>query len=706
VRNKSFNLSVVDAAKEFIPAFNQYLSVRNPLDSAQKTKLESYYNVDFTNQYNSSHHNQISGAADALSSLGDNALALQYDFIADSSFALGEKDGLVDLPNNTSYSQAHSKFHSSMRHFQQEFGYYDVFIADISNGNIIYSVFKELDFATSIRTGPYAQSGIGKVFTKAANASSEDQVFFSAFDPYRPSYDAMAGFVASPIYADGKPIAVLIFQMPMDRINLVMTHNKKWKEKGFGESGETYMVNEHGVLMNESRFFIEDKSAYLTAIKRNYAREAKEIEQLGTSLGIQPVDSASFELALKGQQGFHTILDYRDVEVFSSYSQFILGDHKYAMIAEMDVEEALRPAVKLADSLLRSAIIEMLVLMSLAIVITLWFIGKLVRPLTFLGRACEELSEGKGDLTIRLRSTNIPEIDRIAHGFNGFVAQVRDIVSKMKTDADCLATASQELSVITEQSTQRTSQQKQQTELVASAVEELSVSIEDVTKSTVQSNAKSHQAKKSLQLNVQRTELASDNIKLLVKLIADSSVVIGGMKNEVNQITGVLGVITSIADQTNLLALNAAIEAARAGEAGRGFSVVADEVRALATRSQESTVEIAKMVEVMNQSSIKSVRSMEKASEAASGGLDLVDLLGIAMAELDTELEQMLSLSDGVAVASEQQNHTSNSVALNISEIHHMAIDIESGSQQTRESAQELAKIATRTHDLVDRFSV
>ena len=213
VRTKSFNPSVVDAAKVFLPAFNEYLSVRDLLSSAEKTELESYYSVDFTNQYNDLNPDDISGAADALSSLSSNALAMQYDFIAGSSFALGEKDGLVNLANNTQYAEAHRKYHPSMRRFLQEFGYYDIFIADID------SVFKELDFATSISAGPYAQSGIGEVFTKAANASSEDQVFFSSFTTYRSSYDAMAGFAASPIYADGKPIAVLIFQMPMDRIN-------------------------------------------------------------------------------------------------------------------------------------------------------------------------------------------------------------------------------------------------------------------------------------------------------------------------------------------------------------------------------------------------------------------------------------------------------------------------------------------------------
>jgi methyl-accepting chemotaxis protein len=356
--------------------------------------------------------------------------------------------------------------------------------------------------------------------------------------------------------------------------------------------------------------------------------------------------------------------------------------------------------------LISSAVIETLILLAIAVAITLWFATKLIRPLNRLGETCEELSQGEGDLTITLESSNIPEIERISKGFNIFISQIRDIVSQVKIDGDYLASASQELSVITEQSVYLTGKQKSETEMVASAMEELSMSVNEVAKSTSDSSVKSLEAQKILKENVERTDKASGNIKLLVKLIADSSEVIGSLKNEVSQITNVLGVITSIADQTNLLALNAAIEAARAGEVGRGFSVVADEVRALATRSQKSTVEISRMVEVMNQSSIKSVESMDRATAAASDGMHLVDSLSIAMDELSESLQQMLIMTDTVAVASEQQNITSDSVAQSICQINDMAVEVENGSKQTSESAHELAKIAAHTHQLVGRFKV
>jgi methyl-accepting chemotaxis protein len=323
-----------------------------------------------------------------------------------------------------------------------------------------------------------------------------------------------------------------------------------------------------------------------------------------------------------------------------------------------------------------------------------------------LGKICEELSEGEGDLTIQIKASRIPEVDRISNGFNIFIGQIREIISQVKIDADRLSSASHELSVITSQSVDKTTQQRDQTHMVSTAMQQLSLAVADVSQSTQQTSMQSLQAQASLTENSNRAGLAAENIKLLVNLINDSGKVILSLKGEVNQITTVLNVITSIADQTNLLALNAAIEAARAGEAGRGFSVVADEVRALATRSQESTVEISKLIEVMNQSATKSVNSMEHASSTADEGKGLVDLVTSAMDELSENFKQVLQLTETVAAATEEQNQASISVVSSVKNISELSSDVEKGSKQTSSAAQSLAEIAAHTHKVVERFKV
>lgn len=704
VRSKSFDETTVKAAQAFTEAFNHYAEQRGNLSANELRGLNQYYSEDFSNKYNQLNPKPIIAANKVIATLSNNTQSLQYDFIAGSSFNLGEKDGLVALNKSSSYADAHKHFHPGFRHFLQEFGYYDVFIADMS-GNIVYSVFKELDFATSLTSGPYANTQIGKVFNKALNAN-QDEVVHSRFEYYLPSYNAMAGFLASPIYANGRAIAVLIFQVPMDRINSILIHGAKWQEKGFGDSGETYLVNKDNVLLSESRFFMEDPQGYFQAIVSKYPEQAKEIQAKGTSVGIQPVESETARLGLSGQSGFKVVKDYRGVEVFSAYSRVKFGDADEALLAEIDVSEALKPANELSATLVSSILMISLALLLIAVFGALWFSAKLVRPLTHLGEVCDGLAGGTGDLTVKLKTVNIPELDRVVTGFNQFIGQIRDIVIQIKSDADSLASASEELSNITQQSAAKTAEQRDQSYMVATAMQQLALAVEEVSKSTIHTNNQSLQAQKSLNENMERADLAAGNIKLLVNLIDESSQVIGSLKHEVNQITAFLNVITSIADQTNLLALNAAIEAARAGDAGRGFSVVADEVRALANRSQESTVEISKLVEVMNMSATKSVNSMERATAAADGGIHLVDLVTVALEELSTNLKQVIELSEVVAAATEEQNQTSNSVLVNMKSISELANEVELGSKHTNQAAESLAKTAAHTHSILARFKV
>lgn len=696
---------VEQAASAFIPAFSQYSSQRGALTSSEDKALVQYYEQDFAGLFTERNNAAPANVTSLYNHLQGSARVLQHDFIAGSRFPIGEKDSLVKLSNTTDYARLHEQYHPVFRQFLQDFGFYDVFIADVKSGNIVYSVFKELDYATSLKSGPYADTAIGEAFRKAQSLS-KGQAVTSEMKSYLPSYDAMAGFIASPIFQDGEVKAVLIFQIPLDKISDILIHQGEWQQRGFGASGETYLVNKEKHLVNESRFFVEDRAGYLSAIERKYPEAAKSVEEAGTSVGIQPVDSIAAKNALAGDEGFLEILDYRDVPVFSYFTPVTIGNHRYALMAEMDVEEALAAATKLKSVLLSSTVVAVIIVAIISLIIVLWIARMIVKPLVDIGNACESLSSGEGDLTIVLPRSNIPEVDRIISPFNIFISQIRDIVSSVKNDAQTLAASSEELSVITDQSAQTTLRQRGESEVVAVAVEELSMSIRDVSSSTVETRDLSVNARSSLKENMDRANLAAQNIQLLVRLIRESSEVIASLKGEVNQINSVLGIITSIADQTNLLALNAAIEAARAGEAGRGFSVVADEVRALATRSQENVVEISRIIDRMNGESNTAVLSMQNAATAADGGIHLVDLVSTAMNELSTIIVKVQEMSDSVATAVEQQDMTSNSVSATVLHIREMAEDIEMGAKHTSAASADLSRIAAHANALVGRFKV
>ncbi len=706
VKIQSQDQNTIQATEQFLLAFPTYVSERGNPTSTEKQAVKSYYNEEFAKIYASRNGKPYDRVNRLFDGLDDTTIALQHDFIAASSFGIGKKDGLTRLGNSSQYAKVHEQFHPDTRRFLQEYGYYDIFLVGAQSGDVIYSVFKELDFATNLKSGPYAQTGLGLAFRGALSVLNPGEVFFSELSTYLPSYDAIAGFISAPVYRNDKIIAVMIFQIPLDRINNVLTRERQWIQQGYGLSGETYLSTEDNVLLTESRFFLEDEEAYLSAIERISPAAVAAVKLSGTSVGNQPVNTASSQDALAGKSGFKTIKDYRGVEVFSAHMPIRFGKQTLALMAEIDVEEALESATEIRNSLIQSVIIIMIVVIIISSIAGYILTKKTTRPLDKVGRICEDLTSGDGDLTIRLRKCGITEIDNLLMAFNVFIEQVHGIISSIKADSVALASSAEQLSATTNESQRITGEQRGQTHAVASAVEELSASIAEIAQTVIVNREQSEVAKKGLRDNLSKTDVAAQNIRDLVSLIKESSQIIQSLKVEVNQVTSLLDVITSIADQTNLLALNAAIEAARAGEAGRGFSVVADEVRTLATRSQENTVQISKIVERMTSSSDRSVESMAVAVNAADKGIDLVDTVTGALTELAGALEEFQELADIVASATEEQTAASSSVSQSINYISEMASDVESGAQESSRSANELAEIAERANSMVSRFKV
>ena len=242
----------MNAMREFRQGFDQYRDERASFDEgAEKAKVERYYREEFSSEYQNRNADAAPSASRLMSSLDEDSIAFQHDFIANNPKPLGQKDGLTSLDNQTLYSKLHEIYHPPIRDFLQRFEYYDIFLVAPDTGDIIYSVYKELDFSTSLIDGPYADSGIGRVFRQVRNASNEDAVAIADFEHYLPSYEDPAAFIASPIFEKGEMLGVLIFQMPVDRIKAIMTYGEKWVEHGLGASGETYLVGDD---FNQPRF--------------------------------------------------------------------------------------------------------------------------------------------------------------------------------------------------------------------------------------------------------------------------------------------------------------------------------------------------------------------------------------------------------------------------------------------------------------------
>ena len=272
-----------------------------------------------------------------------NGLIAQYLFIVKNDAPVGNKNEMIYNPKyKSAYMTAHKRYHSSFNTFLESFELYDIFMIDLK-GNVIYTNFKEKDFATNLNSGVYSNTGLAKAYKKALTIS-EGEVAYDDFKPYEPSYNLPAAFISAPIFVNGKKEGVLIFQMPIDRINSIMRFEDRFKEAGLGESGECYLVGEDFKMRNNSRFQKSIKD--------------KIVQKLGTTIGIWRVETKSTKAVMSGKKsGKWTIPDYRGVMVLSVFDTIdVYGSTKWAIIAEIDEEEALQPAEELKRVILIVAV--------------------------------------------------------------------------------------------------------------------------------------------------------------------------------------------------------------------------------------------------------------------------------------------------------------------------------------------------------------
>jgi methyl-accepting chemotaxis protein len=283
---------------------------------------------------------------------------------------------------------------------------------------------------------------------------------------------------------------------------------------------------------------------------------------------------------------------------------------------------------------------------------------------------------------------------------------LRNTINKIQDSSHNLVSTSEELSVVTEQSTQGIISQNEQLEQAISAVTELTVSAEHVAQSSADTSRESDSANEQALAGLKQVEDTVTTITALLSEIDKTQEGINNLATEVNKIGSVLDVIRDVTDQTNLLAVNAAIEAARAGSYGRGFAVVADGVRALAHRTSESTKEIELMIQSVQSGTKNTVISVQSSHDKAQKSLDISQLAGKALIEITTAVAHINSQNATIASSAHEQANVSREIDKNLLVIRDVAAEVASGATQTNMSSHELSRLADSLDDLIKQFKV
>ena len=464
------NRMTLEALESFTKGFKSILKenavTETELDEA-RTRLATYYNGEFASEFERQTDSEAPTAS-FLENLTDEAAYLQYLYIRKNENPLGSKDALNAADDSSAYSTAHALYHPIFRGSLQRLNLYDFFLIDIDTGAIVYSVFKELDFATSLTNGSFAGTNFARAFQEAIRGGRRDVVAFSDFQNYLPSYQAPASFIAAPIY-DGRDLrGAVVFQLPIEEMSEIIG-----ERTGMGNTGETYAIGADRLFRSESRFTADldvDSTIINPTVK---------------------VDTRAVRSAIdEGQTGTAIIDDYRGAKVLSSWSPITIhkdsrgGDKNvtWALISEIDQNEVLEPVYSLLKFVL------------------------IIFGVTTFG--------------VLLVSTSI------ARRFTREARRQSALVDGIVDNSQSLAGASEELTSVSQQMSASAEETTAQANLVSAAAEQVSGNTKLVSSSVenlVQSiHEIAHSAQDAAAVARQSVEMAADTSATMDKLGASS----------------------------------------------------------------------------------------------------------------------------------------------------------------------------------------
>jgi methyl-accepting chemotaxis protein len=760
------NRATVEAMGKMKVAFANAARESGKVDesAAHRRAMLEYVDTQFAVEFGKRNPDKAPELTALIDARDANTVRLQHDYIVANENKLGEKEKLVSVDQGSaSYHALHAQYHASFEKAQKQFGFYDIFLIDTASDQIIYTVFKELDFGTRLSDGIAAKTKLAEAYYRVKNAKSRDEVFLSDYEPYLPSYLDQAAFAAVPVFDGDRQIGVIAMQYPIDKINAVMSSNKNWSKIGLGQTGDAFLVGPDYLMRSEARYAAEDMKSFVGAMGERVDTAVKaKIQAKSTTIGLVRIESEVTRPALAGQTGVLRFTDYRGVPSVGAYAPMKVAGLNWGLVAKIDAAEADAPVTALSrDTLLRAAAVAAGVLLVVGGLMTL-FLRRFMKPITHLHQTVNAVAEGRTEARSRLAEAD--EIGELGRAFDKLlderIAQLekankeneqlntsviallqtvfqlsnKDLTARAEVTEDVIGTLSSSINQFSDE----TSRTLSEVNAIAAQVREASEFVSEQASRVDQTAQGERQALEQMQTNLQRatkqlmqvSQLSDDSNKVAERASAATdgalravSATVRGMDDlresisetekrfkrlgeRSQEISSAVSLINTISERTHMLAMNASMQAATAGEAGRGFAVVAEEVQRLSESSRQATTTISQLVQNIQLETNETLYTMNRLISQVVQQSEQAQRAGEQMTLTQSTTTQLVQLVQQIAQFSEQQSLLARELQLSVTKLNRGSEQTVSAISEQSRSTGTLVDYARRLAEAVSQFKL